>query len=144
MSQIDFDGSPFDEGREAKRQAQPPRDRILQLTSITADTVLVTQLSEHRELAGIISGGWDRAGQSIGTRPFVATAIRARFGAIKGISIHLDGTPHRGLVIVMLTNPPLAVRIDDWRNKMTANQTARLHSFAREIVVAAWPGEEAR
>ena len=121
-----------------------PAESIPQFTRVTPDTVLVIQQPEHRKLARIIAGGWDRAGQSIGTRPFVATAIRARFGAIKGISIHLDGTPHRGLVIVMLTNPPLAVRIDDWRNKMTANQTARLHSFAREIVVAAWPGEEAR
>ena len=142
MSQIDFDGSPFDEGREAKRQAQPPRDRILQLTSITADTVLVTQLSEHRELAGIISGGWDRADQTINTRPFVATAIRSQYGGIYAVSIHIDGTPPRGMVIVTLSNPAIAVRLDNSKKNMSKSNTRLVHQLAVEIVAAAWPKVE--
>jgi|GEM_PF-2446734 len=144
MSRKYRDGCTLHECIEAEREAQPQRNKILQFTSVTTDTVLVTQQPEHRKLASIITGDWDRAGQSIGTRPFVATAIRSRYGGICGVSIHIDGTPPRGMVIVTPSDPAIAVRLDNSRKNMSTSQTALLHQFAMEIVAAAWPKRETR
>jgi hypothetical protein len=142
MSQIDFDNSPFDEGRERRREPHPPRNKIPQFIKVTPDTVLVTQQPEHRELAGIIAGGWDRADQTINTRPFVATAISSQYGGIYAVSIHIDGTPPRGMVIVTLSNPAIAVRLDNSKKNMSKSHMRLLHQLAVEIVAAAWPKVE--
>ena len=142
MSRKELHDSAFDDGREANRDAQPSRGKIPQFIKVTPDTVLVTQQPEHRELAGIIAGGWDRADQTVNTRPFVATAIRSQYGGICAVSIHIDGTPPRGMVIVTLSNPAIAVRLDNSKKNMSKSHTRLLHQLAVEIVAAAWPKVE--
>jgi len=117
-------------------------ETIPQITRVSADTIVVAPHRDYHAIARIIAGDWNEPGQSIATRPIVATAIRARYGDIEWLSIHLDGTPARGHVIVGLCNPDLSVRIA-WKPAKAVG-TPALNHFARQIVAAAWPAEVGR
>lgn len=117
-------------------------ESIPQITRVSADTVVVSPHRDYHAIARIIAGDWNEPGQSIATRPIVATAIRDRYGDIVSLSIHLDGTPARGHVIVGLCNPDLSVRIA-WKPAKAVG-TPALNHFARQIVAAAWGSEVGR
>ena len=115
-------------------------ESIPQFERVSEDAIVLTQQPEHRKLANIIAMDWDTAGQAIGSRPFVITAIRDRRGNIDRVSIHLDGTPARGHVIVGMCNSDFCIRFGQTRKIMGKRDTMLLNHFARQIVAAAWEG----
>lgn len=121
-----------------------PAESIPQITRVSADTIVLAPHSDSHPIARIIAGNWNEPGQAIPKRPIVITAIRDRHGSIDWLSIHLDGSPARGHVIVGLCDSELAVRVGYVRKIMGRSDTSMLNHWARQIVAAAWGSEAGR
>lgn len=108
---------------------------------VSSDTAILEQRSEYLPIASLIAGGWYVPAQRIAERAFLITAIRNRHRTIERVSIAVDGSPARGLVLVKLTGRELAIRTGDTSKVLTLRETRQLQAFAREIVAAVW-GQE--
>jgi hypothetical protein len=110
----------------------------LEIQRISPDLVVVTQMAEHRPISSLISGDWDVPAQDIRIRPFVVNAIRSRHRHIERLTIAVDGTPCRGIVLVKLDGHELTLRTGDESRVLSRLETRLLQFFAEMIHKAAW------
>lgn len=110
---------------------------------VTSDTIVMTQNESLRELGRIVATNWDYDAQDVFGRPIVVTAIRSQFRKIIGVTIHVGGTPVRGMLTVMLTGRPTIVRVDDPRRELNKRATTLVFEIARKVVSEVWLQAEA-